>query len=261
MQGGFPLEMECQGVEDFVEDILDFPIEENGGSCNGEETENQTENEAADPASATDLSVPSEAAAELEWLSLFVEDSFSEFPYASGSMVPRNPSEKNRFSPKPISEKLSLAFERPQVPGRARSKRLRSDRVWWLKDSSSSPCLIFKNPFRNADLFYCLQKPPSKTQNRPVKKKPPPENQQRRCSHCLVQKTPQWRAGPLGSKTLCNACGVRYKSGRLLPEYRPAGSPTFLSEIHSNSHRKVLEMRKKKELQKRDSGTSVVETC
>ncbi|CAA6658573.1 unnamed protein product [Spirodela intermedia] len=47
----------------------------------------------------------------------------------------------------------------------------------------------------------------------------------RRCSHCLSQRTPQWRAGPLGPKTLCNACGVRFKSGRLLPEYRPAKSP------------------------------------
>lgn len=71
----------------------------------------------------------------------------------------------------------------------------------------------------------------------------------RRCSHCGVQKTPQWRAGPMGSKTLCNACGVRYKSGRLLPEYRPAISPTFLDHVHSNSHRKVLEMRRKKEVQ------------
>ncbi|KAL6634837.1 hypothetical protein ACP70R_027508 [Stipagrostis hirtigluma subsp. patula] len=69
----------------------------------------------------------------------------------------------------------------------------------------------------------------------------------RRCSHCGVQKTPQWRAGPEGAKTLCNACGVRYKSGRLLPEYRPACSPTFVSSLHSNSHRKVLEMRRKKE--------------
>ncbi|XP_074379799.1 GATA transcription factor 5-like [Apium graveolens] len=69
------------------------------------------------------------------------------------------------------------------------------------------------------------------------------QQQARRCTHCLSQKTPQWRAGPLGPKTLCNACGVRYKSGRLLPEYRPAKSPTFVSYKHSNSHKKVLEMR------------------
>ena len=69
----------------------------------------------------------------------------------------------------------------------------------------------------------------------------------RRCSHCLVHKTPQWRAGPLGPKTLCNACGVRFKSGRLLPEYRPACSPTFVSHVHSNSHRRILEMRRARE--------------
>lgn len=69
----------------------------------------------------------------------------------------------------------------------------------------------------------------------------------RRCTHCHVTKTPQWREGPLGPKTLCNACGVRYRSGRLLPEYRPAASPTFVPLLHSNSHRKVLEMRKQTE--------------
>lgn len=67
----------------------------------------------------------------------------------------------------------------------------------------------------------------------------------RKCMHCEITKTPQWRAGPMGPKTLCNACGVRYKSGRLFPEYRPAASPTFCPSLHSNSHKKVLEMRTK----------------
>ncbi|CAN6361969.1 unnamed protein product [Urochloa humidicola] len=66
---------------------------------------------------------------------------------------------------------------------------------------------------------------------------------ERRCTLCMSSKTPQWRCGPLGPKTLCNACGVRYKSGRLLPEYRPANSPTFVSYLHSNSHKKVMQMR------------------
>ncbi|XP_054780561.1 GATA transcription factor 2 [Prosopis cineraria] len=70
----------------------------------------------------------------------------------------------------------------------------------------------------------------------------------RRCTHCASEKTPQWRSGPLGPKTLCNACGVRYKSGRLVPEYRPAASPTFVLSQHSNSHRKVLELRRQKEM-------------
>uniref|UniRef100_A0A0D9WIS7 GATA-type domain-containing protein n=1 Tax=Leersia perrieri TaxID=77586 RepID=A0A0D9WIS7_9ORYZ len=53
----------------------------------------------------------------------------------------------------------------------------------------------------------------------------------------------------MGPKTLCNACGVRYKSGRLVPEYRPAASPTFVVSKHSNSHRKVVELRRQKEMQ------------
>eukprot|EP00798_Chlamydomonas_sp_ICE-L_P007529 gene7529-678_t len=36
------------------------------------------------------------------------------------------------------------------------------------------------------------------------------------CTHCNTAKTPQWREGPLGPKTLCNACGVRWqRSGKL----------------------------------------------
>ncbi|XP_052191282.1 GATA transcription factor 1 [Diospyros lotus] len=79
----------------------------------------------------------------------------------------------------------------------------------------------------------------------------------RRCYHCLAEKTPQWRTGPLGPKTLCNACGVRFKSGRLVPEYRPASSPTFSNLLHSNSHRKVVEMRRQKQL----AGLPVNEAC
>ncbi|CAN8247262.1 unnamed protein product [Cochlearia groenlandica] len=67
----------------------------------------------------------------------------------------------------------------------------------------------------------------------------------RKCTHCETIKTPQWREGPCGRKTLCNACGVRFRSGRLVPEYRPASSPTFVPTVHSNLHRKIVEMRRK----------------
>ncbi|GLT65583.1 hypothetical protein SLA2020_380070 [Shorea laevis] len=180
------------------------------------------------------LSVPADDVADLEWLSHFVDDSFSEFsaPYPAGissekpkTMEPlnRNPSRKDRvsrlrFRPRPeASEPEPAAESGLSGPLRSRSR----PRV----------------------------KPPAKKH----KKRPAaeagasPAQPPRRCSHCGVQKTPQWRTGPLGAKTLCNACGVRFKSGRLLPEYRPACSPTFSSEVHSNHHRKVLEMRRKKE--------------
>ncbi|EOA25793.1 hypothetical protein CARUB_v10019160mg [Capsella rubella] len=66
------------------------------------------------------------------------------------------------------------------------------------------------------------------------------------CTHCGTTKTPMWREGPRGARTLCNACGVRYRTGRLFPEYRPASSPEFKPNVHSNFHRKVMEIRKER---------------
>ncbi|XP_058767752.1 uncharacterized protein LOC131641477 [Vicia villosa] len=28
--------------------------------------------------------------------------------------------------------------------------------------------------------------------------------------HCMTRKTPMWRSGPIGPRTLCNACGIYY---------------------------------------------------
>ncbi|OEL18591.1 hypothetical protein BAE44_0020393 [Dichanthelium oligosanthes] len=77
---------------------------------------------------------------------------------------------------------------------------------------------------------------------------PRPRNRQTRraCSHCDSTETPQWRAGPDGPGTLCNACGIRYAMNKLLPEYRPSTSPSFRSDKHSNRHRKVVKLREKK---------------
>ncbi|KHN08159.1 GATA transcription factor 5-like [Glycine soja] len=166
------------------------------------------------------------------------------------------------------------------VPGKARSKRKRLSaprankdplNIWshHLNPQNESLCSdppLLKQAYWLADSELIMPKPKDEEQEEVVTKEdekvinvmskesfgdseleegsngqqPMPT---RRCSHCLAQRTPQWRAGPLGPKTLCNACGVRYKSGRLLPEYRPAKSPTFVSYLHSNSHKKVMEMR------------------
>lgn len=35
------------------------------------------------------------------------------------------------------------------------------------------------------------------------------------CENCQKTNTPMWRAGPSGPKSLCNACGLRWKKGVL----------------------------------------------
>ncbi|GMI97991.1 GATA transcription factor 5 [Hibiscus trionum] len=215
--------------------------------------------------SAGELAVPADDVASLEWLSHFVEDSFSEHSaaaYPTGTLT-----EKPKL-PEPESA-VATCFKTP-VPGKARSKRSRTGgRVWSLvgspsqtessssSTSSSSSSLSASSPwfvYSGSVPGSAFEPSESVSVEKKYKKRLATESNvgnvtqpTRRCSHCGVTKTPQWRAGPMGLKTLCNACGVRFKSGRLLPEYRPACSPTFSSELHSNHHRKVLEMRRKKE--------------
>ena len=163
-------------------------------------------------------------------MSRFVDDTFFEFPSES-----KNHQAGHRCYATPVT---SLLSERPvTVPVKARSKRSRttSNLTWSSSNSCSTtnPRNLFQKKKRGRKKkMRCHQYQVVRSE--------------RKCGHCGVEKTPQWRAGPMGAKTLCNACGVRFKSGRLLPEYRPACSPTFVSSAHSNSHRKVMEMRRKK---------------
>ncbi|XP_047064390.1 suppressor of ferric uptake 1-like [Lolium rigidum] len=84
---------------------------------------------------------------------------------------------------------------------------------------------------------------------------------QRRCQHCGTTETPQWRQGPEGRGTLCNACGVRYRTGRLLPEYRPVNSPTFSPQVHSNRHHRVVEMHHRRGSSARDMNAGLEVTA
>ncbi|KAL5063712.1 hypothetical protein RYX36_025449 [Vicia faba] len=237
--------------EEQEQDILQQPQQDILEEKQQQNTQNQNEishpiiNDHYESLPTTELTVPVEEAANLEWLSYFVEDSFSQFSMTENHYLLLQPKAPE---PRPT---LSTPSFKTSVPGKARSKRTRTGvRVWpvSLVDSSSTSSSTALSS-SSSHLEEC-SKPPEKKPKRRMGSLDGGEGRGvlRRCSHCGVQKTPQWRTGPAGPKTLCNACGVRYKSGRLLPEYRPACSPTFSSEMHSNHHRKVLEMRRKKEV-------------
>lgn len=137
------------------------------------------------------------------------------------------------------------------VPAKARSKRTRGPPCNWtsrllvLSPTTTTTTTTTPSPHHSSDTAVAVA-PPKKPA--PRKRDSGDGGEGRKCLHCATDKTPQWRTGPMGPKTLCNACGVRYKSGRLVPEYRPAASPTFVLTKHSNSHRKVLELRRQKEM-------------
>ncbi|KAH7866007.1 hypothetical protein Vadar_014178 [Vaccinium darrowii] len=187
-----------------------------------------------------ELCVPYDDLAELEWLSNFVEDSFSSDEFQNHLHLISPTNNPPHIATSSISHVPPRAHAPPifpsdvSVPGKARSKRSRAAPCDW-----SSRLLLLSSPASSTEL----------AKTTPSKKRDTNEPMGRKCLHCGSEKTPQWRTGPMGPKTLCNACGVRFKSGRLVPEYRPAASPTFVSAKHSNSHRKVLELRRQKEFQ------------
>ncbi|KAA8541759.1 hypothetical protein F0562_022911 [Nyssa sinensis] len=168
---------------------------------------------------SSELCVPYDDLAELEWLSNFVEDSFSSddlqnLQLISGAKAPTDASSSdttNDFPPDTTATQNNPPIFPPDVsvPGKARSKRSRAAPCDW-----SSRLLVLS---------------PSTNKTTPSKQRESSDTPGRKCLHCASETTPQWRTGPMGPKTLCNACGVRFKSGRLVPEYRPAASPTFVS--------------------------------
>jgi hypothetical protein len=55
------------------------------------------------------------------------------------------------------------------------------------------------------------------------------------CEGCGTNKTPQWRPGPNGKNTLCNACGVRWKKQKTEKSFvkssRGRGRPRKIYDI------------------------------
>ncbi|CAG8575366.1 2278_t:CDS:10 [Funneliformis mosseae] len=45
--------------------------------------------------------------------------------------------------------------------------------------------------------------------------------EKKNCMYCGVRYTPMWRRGPKGPGTLCNACGVKWKQGKIMVEESP----------------------------------------
>ncbi|KAM0034682.1 putative transcription factor C2C2-GATA family [Helianthus debilis subsp. tardiflorus] len=200
--------------------------------------------------SGVELSLPYDDVAELEWLSTFTQDSFSTVDIHNLQLISAaktSPATATSSSVTTVPYRTNSQIFQTDVvfiPVKARSKRTRTAPYDW-----TSRILHIKQPLK-----HTIKIKANKTvtfKRREVVLEQPSVI---KCLHCGSEKTPQWRTGPMGPKTLCNACGVRYKSGRLVPEYRPAASPTFVSAKHSNSHRKVMEIRRQKEVRNGGNG-------
>ncbi|ORX83364.1 hypothetical protein BCR32DRAFT_267026 [Anaeromyces robustus] len=83
----------------------------------------------------------------------------------------------------------------------------------------------FNNHYQNSSNIYSslsTNQSPNNSNNSNVKC----------CAYCGCNTTPIWRRGPEGTGTLCNACGVKWKSGKILTNDPPTKMNS--SNKHSN---------------------------
>eukprot|EP01135_Chromosphaera_perkinsii_P003210 Nk52_evm17s238 gene=Nk52_evmTU17s238 len=101
----------------------------------------------------------------------------------------------------------------------------------------------------------------------PTKKKSfKPLPQSEGCTECRTKLSPEWRKGPMGPKTLCNACGLRYskkikqaeQKAKLLAASQGLPIPETIKDEKAASKQDKANKKKaqKAQLQRNSSGTS-----
>jgi hypothetical protein len=117
-----------------------------------------------------------------------------------------------------------LLFAPPSVPPLQFCARSKSYSLPGVFDAPSAP--QYPPPFANppatptTEMDFSGYTLSSKSEKRKNKSKPPPKTRRKNkhpeevapyvCSECGVKESPEWRKGPNGPKTMCNACGLRY---------------------------------------------------
>uniref|UniRef100_A0A0E0JI39 GATA-type domain-containing protein n=1 Tax=Oryza punctata TaxID=4537 RepID=A0A0E0JI39_ORYPU len=88
------------------------------------------------------------------------------------------------------------------------------------------------------------------------------EEGRRSCVECRATTTPMWRSGPTGPRSLCNACGIRYRKkrrqdlgldlnqpqkqehGEVIPEVKDSNSNSNSGSGNSSSNLQVVQKRR-----------------
>ncbi|GAA5869085.1 hypothetical protein JCM1840_000463 [Sporobolomyces johnsonii] len=141
--------------------------------------------------------------------------SSSSYGYTNPPYVQQQPQQNNYLSPSPSSQPpvnpaqpaygLSSAdpYQHP-APSASAYDPARQDSV----DRTSLPPPSGSKPASPTLDKPAAKKPPRQRPDGPALKPPAPGVKQ--CESCGTANSPEWRKGPSGSKSLCNACGLRY---------------------------------------------------
>ncbi|KAG2273468.1 hypothetical protein Bca4012_040303 [Brassica carinata] len=84
-------------------------------------------------------------------------------------------------------------------------------------------------------------------------------NEKKSCAICGTSKTPLWRSGPTGPKSLCNACGIRNKKKkspviRSRSEVRKKKNRTRNPELGDSLKKRLVELGREVMMQRSAAG-------
>ncbi|KAI9265993.1 hypothetical protein BY458DRAFT_512770 [Sporodiniella umbellata] len=113
---------------------------------------------------------------------------------------------------RPISPGVVSCFRCvQQQPFKTKQKGLLVQSLYIDYGSISFSISVVEN--KKSDIY----RPPNKITHQPrysrtpfIEDVRPEEHRSYKCQSCGTQSSPEWRRGPSGHKTLCNACGLRY---------------------------------------------------
>nr|ACJ84046.1 unknown [Medicago truncatula] len=129
--------------------------------------------------------------------SLELEDSSKKNSHGSEKWI----SSKMRLMNKMINTTATVATTPIMRPNN--SIAATTDKAIKTTTPMMSPSNFGTSP-RNQNVRYSQTSPSSNSGNNTV----------RVCSDCSTSHTPLWRSGPMGPKSLCNACGIRQRKAR-----------------------------------------------
>ncbi|KAF8388823.1 hypothetical protein HHK36_025503 [Tetracentron sinense] len=117
-----------------------------------------------------------------------------------------------------------------------------SSKMKLMQKMMNSDQMGIKNSTRSMQKFQDQQQAssPFETENSGINSSCNSNNIIRVCADCNTTKTPLWRSGPRGPKSLCNACGIRQRKARRAMAAAASGTilSTGASSIRSKVHHK-----------------------
>ncbi|KAL6080018.1 GATA-type domain-containing protein [Balamuthia mandrillaris] len=118
------------------------------------------------------------------------------------------PGHRNTSIPSsPTGSEEESASASPRYHMKTTNARTFHDKPFFLSQSSSSSSASAPStPGRSSSASPPLRTSPSPTRSASLGSSPFSKS----CTECGTFHTPEWRRGPLGPRSLCNACGLRY---------------------------------------------------